>query len=99
MIPRAISYQVELRSMVSLLRTIHQEDVLWRAPAAREARRARLATVRYLQLLQESMSDQDSMMTGELRRSGNRIEGFLEFNENGLKPIGATIADAVKSLQ
>jgi hypothetical protein len=38
-------------------------------------------------------------MTGELRRNGNKIEGFIELNQCTLKYVGSIIADTVKSLQ
>lgn len=93
--PVAIRYQVDLRPLTSLLKAIHEKNELWPVP---QARKQHLETQRYLKLMQDSMDDRNSTMSGELRRTGNRIEGFLEFNENGLRPIGTTIADGLKSL-
>jgi hypothetical protein len=51
---------------------------------------------KYTKLAEESMKGCESLIQGELRRTGDTIEGFLEINECALKYIGSVIADKVK---
>ena len=100
--PVVISYQIQVAKLVTLMEIVEKEkppkDDKRSKPSKEELQR-RKDLEKFRKLAQAAMGNCNSMMHGELKRTGNKIEGFLELNECVLKYVGSIIADGVKQLQ
>ena len=94
--PVVISYKVQLSKIVKLMEVIQKELP---EGTGKEAQQARKDIEKYRKLAQDAMAGCDSLMQGELKRTENKIEGFVELNECVLKYVGSLIADGAKQLQ
>ena len=89
--PVVISYHVQLAKLITLLEIIQKES-----PAMNPANQKDVDKFR--KMAQETMGDCPSLMHGELKRTDNQVDGFIEFNECVLRFIGSSIADTIKSM-
>ena len=94
--PVVVSYQVQVSKLVKLMEVIQKELP---EGTGKEAQQARKDIEKYRKLAQDAMAGCDSLMTGELRRTENKIQGFVELNECVLRYVGSLIADGAKQLQ
>ncbi len=94
--PVVISYQVQVAKLVTLLEILQKEAPALNAPKTKEQIKEQKDIEKYRKLAQDAMGDCNSLLRGELRRTDNKIEGFLELNECVLRYIGSMIADGVK---
>jgi hypothetical protein len=96
--PVVVSYQVQVSKLVRLMEVIQKE--LPDGPGqTKEQIQQRKDLDKYRNLAQTAMEGCDSVMRGEVRRTDQKITGFVEMNECVLKYIGSLIADGVKQLQ
>ena len=91
-----MSYQVQVAKLVKLAEVIQKEIP---EGTGKEAQQQRKDIEKYRKLAQDAMAGCDSLMRGELKRTDNKIEGFIELNECVLKYVGSLIADGAKQLQ
>lgn len=107
--PVFVSYQFKLDQIVNLLELAQQVAPKKAAPPAakdkeqqareKEERQRQKDLEKYRKLAQDAMGDCTALLQGELKRTGNKVEGYLELNECVLKFVGSMIADGVKVLQ
>ena len=93
-----VSYQVQFSKLVKLLEVI-QKELPSGAGLTKEQQQQRKDLEKYRKLAQDAMTGCDSLVRGELRRTDNKIEGFVELNECVLKYVGSIIADGAKQLK
>ncbi len=93
-----VSYQVQLAKLVKLVDII-QKELPAVAGLTKDQQQQRKDLDKYRKLAQDAMAGCDSLLKGELRRTDNKIEGFVELNECALKYIGSVIADGAKQIQ
>ena len=96
--PVVVSYQVQFSKLVKLLEVI-QKELPSGAGLTKEQQQQRKDLEKYRKLAQDAMTGCDSLVRGELRRTDNKIEGFVELNECVLKYVGSIIADGAKQLK
>lgn len=89
--PVVISYHVQVAKLITLLETIQKEMPALNPTSQKDVEKFR-------KMAQETMGDCSSLMHGELKRTDNKVEGFIEFNECVLRFIGSSIADTIKSM-
>ena len=94
--PVVMSYQVQVAKLVKLAEVIQKEIP---EGTGKEAQQQRKDIEKYRKLAQDAMAGCDSLMRGELKRTDNKIEGFIELNDCVLKYVGSLIADGAKQLQ
>ena len=94
--PVVMSYQVQVAQLVKLAEVIQKEIP---EGTGKEAQQQRKDIEKYRKLAQDAMAGCDSLMRGELKRTDNKIEGFIELNDCVLKYVGSLIADGAKQLQ
>lgn len=97
--PVVLSYLVQVSELVTLMEILEKEVPAGNAQLSKEEKQRLKDLEKFRKLAQAAMAGCQSLLTGELRRNGNKIEGFLEVNECTLKYVGSIIADTVKSLQ
>jgi len=96
--PVVVSYQVQFSKLVKLLEVI-QKELPSGAGLTKDQQQQRKDLEKYRKLAQDAMAGCDSLVRGELRRTDNKIEGFVELNECVLKYVGSIIADGAKQLK
>ena len=96
--PVVVSYQVQVAKLVKLVEII-QKELPAVAGLTKDQQQQRKDLDKYRKLAQDAMAGCESLMKGELRRTDNKIEGFVELNECVLKYIGSVIADGAKQIQ
>jgi hypothetical protein len=96
--PVVVSYQVQIAKLVKLVEVI-QKELPAVAGLTKDQQQQRKDMEKYRKLAQDAMGGCESLMKGELRRTDNKIEGFIELNECVLKYVGSVIADTAKQLQ
>ena len=96
--PVVVSYQVQFSKLVKLLEVI-QKELPSGDGLTKEQQQQRKDLEKYRKLAQDAMTGCDSLVRGELRRTDNKIEGFVELNECVLKYVGSIIADGAKQLK
>ena len=96
--PVVVSYQVQLAKLVKLVDII-QKELPAVAGLTKDQQQQRKDLDKYRKLAQDAMAGCESLLKGELRRTDNKIEGFVELNECALKYIGSVIADGAKQIQ
>ncbi|WP_010581755.1 hypothetical protein [Schlesneria paludicola] len=94
--PIVISYLFNVSKLMTLMEIVEKETP---KPVGKEQIQRQKDLEKYRNLADASMKDCTPLVTGELKRTDNKIEGFLELNECVLKYIGAMIADGTKALQ
>ncbi len=113
--PIVLNYQFQLDQLVNLTDLVQKKEDLapkkdetstGSAPKTKEQlqhekeqRQREKDVEKYRKLAQDSMGGCNALLHGELRRTGKKIEGFLEINDCVMKYIGSMIADGVKVLQ
>lgn len=96
--PVVLNYQVQVAKLVTLLDIAQKEMPALNSPTAKEKERLQKEVEKHRKLAKDSMGNCDSLLKGDLRRTGDKIEGYFEMNECVLKYIGATVADTVKTV-
>lgn len=89
--PVVISYHVQVSKLITLLETVQKE-----MPALNPTKQKDVEKFR--KMAQETMGDCQSLINGELKKTDNKVEGYIEFNECVLRFIGSSIADTIKSM-
>jgi hypothetical protein len=100
--PVFLNYQLQVAKLANLLEAINLDVPVNDGPKTPEEKKkaadAQKKVDRLSKLADDAMKGCEGIIHGELRRSGNTIEGFIEINECALKYIGAVTADQVKEL-
>ena len=96
--PVVVSYQVQVAKLVKLVEVI-QKELPAVAGLTKDQQQQRKDLEKYRKLAQDAMAGCESLMKGELRRTDNKIEGFIDMNECVLKYIGSMVADGAKQIQ
>ena len=96
--PVVVSYQVQFARLVKLVEVI-QKELPAVAGLTKDQQQQRKDLEKYRKLAQDAMAGCESLMKGELRRTDNKIEGFIDMNECVLKYIGSVVADGAKQIQ
>ena len=94
--PIVISYQFNVARLMTLMEIIEKETP---KPVGKEQIQRQKDLEKYRNLADAAMKDCTPLVTGELKRTDNKIEGYLELNQCVLKYIGSMMADGVKALQ
>ena len=83
--------------ILTLLEIVQKEAPALNSSKDKEQIQAQKELERHRKIAQDAMGNCESLMHGELKRTENTIEGYLEINACVLKYIGALIADGVKT--
>ena len=98
--PVVISYQVQVAKLEKVMDVIQKElGVTDSSKATKEQIKRQKEIDKNRKMADEAMGDCNSMVHGELKRTDNKIHGYLELNECVLKYVGSVFADRVKDLQ
>jgi len=96
--PVVVSYQIQLAKLVTLMEIVEKENPIGNVAPTKEQKQRQKEIERFRNLAQQAMGGCASLMHGELRRTDNKIEGFIEMNNCVLTFIGSVIADKVKEV-
>ena len=96
--PVMFRYQVQVSKLVSLIGSIQKQQLARNLSLTQDQRLFRKDIDKYVNLAHEAMSGCHSLMSGELRRTGSKIEGSTELNECVLKYVGSILASTLKDL-
>jgi hypothetical protein len=100
--PVVVAYELQPDKLTNLLDAVKlniPESSALSAEQIKERERAQKELEKYRKLANDAMNGCSALMKGELKRTGNKMEGYLEINECVLKYIGSMIADGVKVIQ
>ncbi len=97
--PVLFRYQVHVGRLASLMDSLQKRDSPRKMALTQDDRQLRKDIDKYVKLIHDATAKCDSTFSGELRRSGNSIEGFTELNECVLKCIGSILASTLKDLE
>lgn len=97
--PVLFRYQVHVGRLASLIDSLQKRDSPRKMALTQDDRQLRKDIDKYIKLIHDATAKCDSTFSGELKRSGNSIEGFTELNECVLKCIGSILASSLKDLE
>lgn len=97
--PVVFRYEIKAGQLVSLFDSIQKQESSRNKPLTEDQRQLRKDIDKYTKLARDAMSACDASMSGELRRTGEKIEGFAELNECVLKCVGSILASTLKDLE
>lgn len=97
--PVLFRYQVHVARLASLIASFHRRDSLRKVSLTQDDRQFQKDIEKYTNLIHDVTAQCDSSFGGELRRSGDRIEGFTELNACVLRCVGSILASMLKDLE
>lgn len=97
--PVVFRYQLQVGRLASLFDSLQKVDSPRKKLLTQDERLFRKDIDNYTKLIHDATAKCDSSFSGELRRTGNRIEGFTELNECVLRCVGSILASTLKDLE
>lgn len=95
--PVFLKYVLQMSQLVPLMEVVQKEAPAGNGAKTKEQQQAEKDLEKFRKLAHEAMGNTKSIWHGELKRTDDKIEGFLELDQNVLKYIGSLIADGVKT--